>query len=305
MIGKHTRLINFYATGSFDRAALHRRNPAWLAERLDEDNTVLHVVWQGKTLIAEEEMVRLNLLRAKDHKSLIQNANIVVLLGIDAETAHVAVDLSQLDEPEIATFGRPTDLRSVGSLLPEKEASLAALAKGMAYWHSRHLHCGVCGHPTVSEQAGHLRRCTNPSCRIEHFPRTDPAVIMRITIGDRVLLGRQATWPPGMHSVLAGFVEPGESLEDAVRRETMEEVGLELTDVSYFASQPWPFPSSLMIGFTAEATSDQLLLDPDEIDSAQWLTRDQLLASPENEIFRLPRRDSIAWRLVADWIDRA
>src|SRR6202007_1888277 len=132
----------------------------------------------------------------------------------------------------------------------------------------RHRFCGVCGSPTEVREAGHLRRCTNPDCATEHYPRTDPAVIMRIEHEGRVLLGRQKQWPPGMHSVLAGFVEPGESLEDAVRREVREEVGIATTDVRYHSSQPWPFPGSIMLGFSARALDDRIVVDNHEIEQA-------------------------------------
>ena len=147
-----------------------------------------------------------------------------------------------------------------------------------------------------------MRRCTNETCGAQHFPRTDPAVIMLVHDGERVVLGRQKVWPPGMHSVLAGFVEPGESLEDAVRREVAEEVGIALGEVTYHSSQPWPFPSSIMLGFMARATTTELNLATDEIETARWYTRAELRASPENEVFKLPRRDSIARRLVEDWL---
>jgi NAD+ diphosphatase len=195
-----------------------------------------------------------------------------------------------------------TDLRSVGAIMPRDDGALLAYARGLIHWHSRHRFCGVCGHPTVSEQAGHQRRCANPVCGAVHFPRTDPAVIMLIHDGDRIILGRQAQWPPGMNSVLAGFVEPGESLEEAVAREVMEEVGIAVTEVRYRSSQPWPFPSSIMLGFTARALTADIRLSPDEIETARWYSRDELRRSPENESFRLPRRDSIARRLVDDWL---
>jgi NAD+ diphosphatase len=171
------------------------------------------------------------------------------------------------------------------------------------HWHARHHFCGVCGYPTQSAEAGHVRRCTNPTCGASHFPRTDPAVIMLVHDGgDRVILGRQAQWPPGMHSVLAGFVEPGENLEEAVTREVAEEVGIAVTDVRYQSSQPWPFPASIMLGFTARALATDLQLSDDELETARWYTRAELRASPESESFRLPRRDSIARRLVEDWL---
>jgi len=186
--------------------------------------------------------------------------------------------------------------------MPQQEGALLAYARGLTYWHDRHKFCGTCGAPTEIKAAGHQRQCTNPDCSAVQFPRTDPAVIMRITHGDRILMARQAIWAQGMHSVLAGFVEPGESLEDAVAREVYEEVGLKLTRIKYFSSQPWPFPSSLMLGFSAEATSDQFTVDENELESARWMTRPELLNSPEDATFKLPRKDSISRRLIEDWL---
>ena len=234
--------------------------------------------------------------------ALLAEAREIALLGLVGERALFAADLSHREEPPALPGARFADLRSVGPLLAREEGGLLAYARGLMHWHQRHRFCGVCGSPTESREAGHMRRCTNPACAAEHHPRTDPAVIMRVEHQGRILLGRQKQWPVGMHSVLAGFVEPGESLEDAVRREVAEEVALQLTEVNYHSSQPWPFPSSIMLGFTAIAEGDQFRVDEHELEMARWFTREELLASPEDETFRLPRRDSIARRLVDDWI---
>ena len=143
----------------------------------------------------------------------------------------------------------------------------------------------------------------NGACGTVHFPRTDPAVIMLVTSGGKALLGRQSAWPAGMHSTLAGFVEPGESLEEAVAREVMEEVGVPVAEVRYHSSQPWPFPASIMLGFTARALEEELRPNPEEIEFAAWFTRAELRDAPEDERLRLPRRDSIAHRLIRDWIE--
>jgi NAD+ diphosphatase len=294
--------VNFYTTGAWDRAVERRADAQWFRAVLRNPNTRLHVVWQGRTLVRHEDHAALNILDAALHSDLVEMARSVVLLGCDAETAHIAIDISAQPESVVTRLGQAVDLRSIGPLLPSREASLSALARGMAYWHERHCFCGVCGAPTASEQAGYQRRCTNAQCSALFFPRIDPAVIMRVEYGDKILLGRQASWPPGMHSVLAGFVEPGESLEDTVRREVHEEVGLAIGEVRYFGSQPWPFPSSLMVGFIAVATDDTLNLNREEIDSAAWFTREQLINSPEDETFKLSRKDSISRALVNDWI---
>ncbi len=195
-------------------------------------------------------------------------------------------------------------MRRVGPLLPRHEGALLAYARGIAYWHERHRFCGVCGAPTQSAEGGHVRRCTGPACGTTHFPRTDPAVIMLVHDGERCLLGRKPGWPAGMHSTLAGFVEPGESLEEAVAREVFEEAGIRVDDVTYHSSQPWPFPASLMLGFHARARTLEITVDPEELEHAAWFERSFLLARQDDDTLRLPRRDFIARRLVEDWLRR-
>jgi NAD+ diphosphatase len=207
------------------------------------------------------------------------------------------------EPPDLSRWGRFTDLRQVGPILAREDAALLAYARGLMLWHRRHRFCGNCCAATRACEGGHQRRCMNEACGLTHFPRTDPAVIMLVTSGDKALLGRQKAWPAGMHSTLAGFVEPGESLEEAVAREVMEEVGVAVEEVRYHSSQPWPFPASIMLGFTARATGESLRIDSDEIERAAWFTREELRNSPEDERLKLPRRDSIAYRLIRDWIE--
>lgn len=297
---------NFYASARLDRAALLRRDAAWLAARLTDPATRLLPVWRSHSFVVTGEVPAAAHLAAGRAGELVELAETVVLLGMVGEVAHFAIDLSRLDAPDVHPLlqaqGQFVDLRSVGPLIGHDEGGLLAYARGLMHWHARHRFCGVCGAPTESVEAGHVRRCTDPACAAMHFPRTDPAVIVLVTDGDRALLGRQKSWPPGMHSVLAGFVETGESLEDTVRREVHEETGILVDDVSYHSSQPWPFPSSIMLGFTARAATTTLHIDGNELESAAWFERDFLLNSPENEIFKLSRRDSIARRLVDDWL---
>ena len=306
MARTENRVLNFYAGLGLDRAGARRRDAAWLAERLADPASLLFPVWRAQNFVVAGDSPAPAPLAISTAAPLIEVANEVVLLGLAGEIACFALELSHIETPEtlplLAGAGRFADLRSVGPLLSQAEGSLLAYARGLTHWHRRHRFCGVCGSPTESADAGHLRRCANPDCRTEHFPRTDPAVIMAVAHRDRLLLGRQASWPPGMHSVLAGFVEPGESLEEAVAREVLEEVGVAVVDVRYHSSQPWPFPASIMLGFTAEALAPELRIDKSEIDQANWYSRAELRTSPEDERFRLPRRDSIARRLVDDWI---
>jgi NAD+ diphosphatase len=296
------RRVNFYATGEFDRAVERREDVAWIREKLADPASRLYPIWRLRNYVSDPETPRALVLDPALRAAFIEAARNVVLLGTEQDTAHFLIDISHLDEAEAQALGHAVDLRAVGALMPQREGALLAYARGLTYWHDRHKFCGVCGSPTEPKSAGHQRQCTNPDCSAVQFPRTDPAVIMRITHGDKILMARQAVWPQGMHSILAGFVEPGESLEDAVAREVYEEVGLRLTRIKYFSSQPWPFPSSLMLGFSAEATSDEFKVDEDELESARWMTRQDLLNSPEDETFKLPRKDSISRRLIEDWL---
>jgi NAD+ diphosphatase len=223
-----------------------------------------------------------------------------IFLGEEEGIGLFAVDLGRA----AARRGRFAEVRAVGAWLPAREAGWCAYARGLAYWHSRHRFCGVCGGVTVAIQGGHVRRCQ--ACDAQHFPRSDPAVIVLVThdhsrLGARCLLGRAERFPAGMYSTLAGFVEPGESLEATVQREVFEEAGVELTDIVYRSSQPWPFPASLMLGFRARARSDQLRIDPNELVDAAWFTREQL-ADPERRPVKLPNPDSIARHLIEDWL---
>ncbi len=298
---------NHYAGVRFDRLVERRGDERWLSEQLSAATTRFLPVWQAKNLVGDPDTPALTWIETERAAALLARGAEVTLIGHAEGALYVGLEISFLEtpdqEPALSGLGHFVDLRSVGPLLPPASGALYATARAFAHWHSRHRFCGVCGSLTRAEQAGHLRRCTAETCGAVHFPRTDPAVIMLVHDGGRrCVLGRQAVWPPGMHSVLAGFVEPGESLEDAVAREVMEEVGLPVVDVRYHSSQPWPFPSSLMLGFYARATDDLLAVNDGELESARWLTRDEVLASPEDETLRLPRRDSIARRLVEDWL---
>ena len=212
-------------------------------------------------------------------------------------------------EPRFASLppvGARPDTRAVLALLDGQDAPLFAAALSLTSWHLRHGFCSVCGTPSMIFRGGWGRRCS--ACGGEHYPRVDPVVIMLATFEDRLLLGRQPLYPPGRYSALAGFVEPGETVEAAVARELGEEAGIAVTDVRYVASQPWPFPSSLMIGCTARATSDSLTIDRQELEDARWFTRDQVTAavSASNDSdFIPPPRFAIARTLLDDWLGDA
>ncbi|MGH7046375.1 MAG: NAD(+) diphosphatase [Stellaceae bacterium] len=325
------RAHNYYAAPGFERAGLRRRDSAWILERLADPASLFVPVWRNQNLVVEigGGEPRAAVLGWSGIAPLIGPPLIgdggaaeerlgrgeVVFIGIVEERAHFALDLSpaeapldMLRSPVRAASGieagglRFADLRQLGGRLDRHEAALLALARAMLYWHARHRFCGLCGSPTRSEEAGHMRRCTNPVCNTMHFPRTDPAVIMLVTEGERALFGRSRHFPPGMYSTLAGFVEPGESLEEAVAREVREETGIVVGTVDYHSSQPWPFPANIMLGFHAEALTTEITVDLGELEDARWVERGWLLAHQDDDSFRLPRRDSIARRLVEDWL---
>lgn len=295
---------NHYADEVLDRVSQLRTDDDWLNAQYAAEHTMVIPVWRSRSLIEQGAEPRGVMMSVTETRALMETATTTVLLGVRNDVAHFAIDISPLEAHEVNELradGEFVDLRSVGAVLDRTEASILAYAKGIMHWHSRHLFCGVCGSPTEARDAGHLRKCLNQNCGAVHFPRTDPAVIMLVQKDDRALLGRKAEWMPGMYSTLAGFVEPGESLEQAVAREVMEEAGVRVTNIRYHSSQPWPFPSSLMLGYFADALDDDFVKCDEELEDLQWFTR-QDLADGGAGIAQRPRSDSIARRLIDEWI---
>lgn len=288
--------------GTVDRAALYRTDDAWLAAAWRNPRSRVLVLDGGRALVREgRPRPRLVLVAPEEAP-----AGDRFLLGVDGDRAYWAVTGPLPPVPRC----RPTGLREIGALLDDGDAGLLVHAVALANWHATHPRCPRCGGRTAPTKAGHTRLCGADGS--EHFPRSDPAVIMLVHDGaERCVLGRQRAWPPGRFSTLAGFVEPGESAEQAVAREIAEEVGLDVTDIEYRSSQPWPFPSSLMLGFTARVTGaglardGNLAVDLEEVEDARWFTRDEVRAaapwSEANDRFGLPPAVSIAWRLITDW----
>ena len=297
-------LKNLWYTGApLDRVSHLREDAAWVAARRRAKDTRLVPVWRSRSLVHTEDD-RALILTVEEAGELLDSAQHEVVLGLEGDTLYIGLDLSHLDDPyghpRIGAEGAFEDLRQIGPVIPADEGAILAHARGMMTWHQRHLFCGVCGAPTEVSHGGYQRNCTG--CSAQHFPRTDPAVIMLVHKGDNCLLGRTHQFPRRIYSTLAGFVEPGESLEEAVAREVFEEAGVTVGEVRYMASQPWPFPSSLMLGFHAEAEAMALNIDPKELEDARWMTREQIGRIEEFDM-ELPRRDSIAWRLVKAWMD--
>lgn len=294
--------MQFYGSYFLDRAAERRSDEDWLRARIASPETRIVPVFEERSLVSPGETPRAVVLTPADLGSL--DLDETVFLGVDeSEHAHFAIELGSA-RAALAAEQRTEfiDLRRIGPLLDAREAGLLAYARAMTYWHRTHRFCGRCGCPTLVGDAGWLRRCASDGCEQPHFPRTDPAIIVRVLHGDRILLGRQAAWPPRWYSVLAGFVEPGESLEETVRREVAEESGVKVGEVSYHGSQPWPFPSSLMLGFGAEAESEDLDLSRDELVDARWMTRQQIADEVAAGALRLPPPQSISRRLIDEWL---
>ena len=299
-----------YSDMPLDRCSNVRKDPTWFKGQMSSQSVWL-LVKNNETLFIKntpqimflpyEQITQLNLTNA-------------LFLGLNTTKKGVfALDVSDIDDTTLAPIisgAEFMDIRKQGPLVDIKEGSIATLARGLCYWHATHRFCGRCGSKNHLVEAGHSRLCENERCKHPTFPRTDPAVIMVVTKTfadgiERCLLGRQAVWPRGMYSSLAGFVDPGETLEQAVAREVKEEAGVEVNDVTYVASQPWPFPSSIMLGFFAKATSEQINLDKDELDDAKWFSREDLANfgnwHDEGEHLKLPRTDSISRYLIEHW----
>ncbi len=283
------------ARGTLDRAGLRRKDPELLPSLLKDPSTQVLELAAGRAEVVELDRDLALLLRSPIEQD---TSRLGVFLGQDGDgTAYVGVVRDDLDPLGTSQW---RTLRSVGVLLSDRDAGLFATMLGLANWHAVHTHCPRCGSRTDPDQSGWIRRC--PQDESEHYPRTDPAVIMAVTdSADRLLLARSPHWPEGRLSVLAGFVEPGESLEAAVAREVLEEVGVVVEQVRYLGNQPWPFPSSLMVGFTSRAADPTLRLDMDEIVEAVWVTREELREMGTAGRFGLSPSVSIARRIIENW----
>jgi len=284
--------------GALDRASPRRREPGLLPVLLNDPLTRIVELVAGRVQVIESDGGCALFLRPP---TTLDAKRLGVFLGQDGDgTAYLGVVGEVCDQAESSGTAPWRSLREVGVLLPGRDASLFAALQGLANWHAAHTHCPSCGAITEPDQGGWVRRCTQDLT--EHYPRTDPAVIMAVTdAADRLLLARSPHWPPGRLSVLAGFVEPGESLEAAVAREVFEEVGVTVDEVRYLGNQPWPFPSSLMLGFTARTADPTLRLAGEEIAEALWVSRADLGEMVRAGRFRLSPIVSIARRMIEHW----
>lgn len=296
---------NFFTLESLERWTMRRCDPDWISTQMSHSATRFVPVWRAKNFFTSDRNPKPVILSPADLLGVKPRTETLIFLGEQNGVTHFAVDLPGTDDsvPHVLrAWGRFRDLRQVGAVIDERLAAILAYARAMASWHSRNRHCTRCGSLTESGDAGHVRRCR--ACEAVHFPRTDPAVIV-LVVGTRgCLLGRNASWTDGLYSAIAGFVEPGESLEGAVVREVREETGVQIADIRYHSSQPWPFPSSIMLGFTARATDCTIQINDVELEDARWFKRKQIREAVAAGTLRLPNRISIAYRLLEDWFNK-
>jgi NAD+ diphosphatase len=309
-----------YCCMPLNRCSTQRKDPNWITRQLEKQSTRITPLWRNRNLVEHGTIngsPKAIFIQAADHRVLIADQLELVYLGAYQDAHHFAVEIDPEDETlarQVADKHEFVDLRAIGPIMHPNQAAISAYARGLLYWHRHNQYCGRCGQATLSCYGGHMRQCLNPQCQKEHYPRTDPAVIMLVetTLGaDRTpacLLGRHGKLPERIYSTLAGYVDPGENLEEAVAREVMEEAGITLDSIQYLGSQPWPFPSALMVGFIASTAHQQLTVDPEELDDARWFSRDQVLSFGEiddqNAQFVLPRKDSIARNLIDAWLEK-
>ena len=310
------------------RAGNERRDPKWLARALAGEGARFLPVQRLKVAVAAAEGPeravsagratpapqanhgaggRVHRLAWARGGGWLEEAGEPVLLGLDGGDARFAVDVSDGPDPAAIAFGPGSrveylGLRTAAPALSAGEASIAAQARSLLGWHERHPYCAACGVPTHSRNGGSSRAC--PSCGAEHFPRTDPVVIVVVARGERALLGRSGRFPGNLFSALAGFMEPGESVEEAVRREVAEEAGIRVGAVRYVFSQPWPFPASLMLGCLAEGLSDEIAIDPEELEDARWFSRAELTEAlaGRSDVLTIPQPLAIAHHLIRAWL---
>ncbi len=280
-----------------DRLGHMRGRVEWVEALLADRRTRFLPTRGALSLVRTGDPPRAALLAAAEVDAMGARIETPVLLGVHEEHHYFALPVDEeIVPPQTMEF---SDVRFVAPLMEPWEASLLAYARAMVIWHRNHRYCARCGSGTRVASAGHARVCISEACGRQHFPKVDPAIIVLVSRGDRCLLGRQSGWPEHRYSTIAGFVEPGESLEDAVRREVLEETGVQVRQARYHSSQPWPFPSSLMLGFMADAETDEIELRDGELSEARWVSREEI----RSKKVLLPPTVSIAYSLVRHWFD--
>jgi NAD+ diphosphatase len=291
---------NFFAGPYIDRRAEAREHAGWAQAALEDPRTLYLLASGTRQLVYTQPEPRIAFLEGAAARLIAATAESrLVLLGWFRERRCVLVEVGDQAPAQLPQNASFEELRPLSPLIGGDEAGLLAYARALSIWRARQRYCGVCGSPTIPQRAGHSMCCSKEGCAQEFFPRMDPAIIVLVTDGERALLGRQASWPQGRYSTIAGFVEPGESLEDAVAREVMEETCVPVTGARYDSSQPWPFPASIMLGFRASGRPGSAVRCSGELEDARWFTREEIRAGAAS----LPTAYSISYRLIATWMD--
>ena len=294
---------NVFASVRLDRLVEFRNDQEWVDRALNSSAARFVPLWRNRSLLADTDNGQIAIYLKPGELARPDTIQPPTLLGTDGKRYFFAVSINDSQQADVLARhpeARFIDLRRASVDMDTKHAGILAYAKALHYWQYRHVFCGICGSPNRLESSGHKLVCSNEECGRQSFPRIDPAIIVLITHGEACLLGRNSNWPPKRFSTLAGFVEPGESLEDAVVREVFEEARIRLKDIRYVSSQPWPFPAASMCGFYAEAESRDCGTT-DEMEELRWLTTQEMEAAVANDEVRLPPPVSIAFQLIADW----
>ncbi len=320
-----------YCDMPLDRNSLLREHPAWIRRQLQSEHARIIPLWRNRNLFNpgdEKSNPTACFINQQHAEEIVQSSSELFYLGHDHNTPLFAADLSHLEEHHATQLISTTeinakchatfiDLRAVGPVLTTSDAAIMGYARGITYWHRQNKYCGRCGNQTRSERGGHMRRCIQEKCACEIFPRINPAVIMLVEQQQpddgirKCLLGRSRGLPTRVYSTLAGYVEIGESLEEAVAREVLEETAIQVSQITYFTAQPWPFPANLMLGFFAQTQDREITIAADELEDARWFSAAEIREFSEYEetnsnakknLIALPRKDSIARTLIDTWL---
>lgn len=297
-------MSNYFNTDFLSRHSQRRRDKNYINRVYKDAKTLFIPIFNDSNLFNDEQP---NMLSYQQIKNLEDIISFSVFLGENSNNTYFSISLTgdnNIVSKRLSKFGTFQNLRKQASILDEETAGLLAFARAMDYWHRQNLYCGNCGDETDIIEAGFSRKCSNTECQRTFFPRIDPAVIVLVTNDDSCLLGRHSSWQKGLYAVIAGFAEPGESLESAVKREVEEETGIRVKNIKYHSSQPWPFPCSLMIAFTATAENTEIDNDEDELDDVRWFSRDELKKKLAANQITIASKVSIAYSLISEWMEQ-